>query len=130
MKRTFLMCAMTIGILSILSCTSNDVKEISGTILFNDPGSHTFNINADNIDATITMVGPNQGETLVLEGVKLFRTSNYSAKIGTTSTGQIKTELLDNLVVMYEVSAGDNSDSRVKTLNESGYIKIDWKGLN
>src|SRR5210317_1197573 len=107
MKKILLSCAVILCITLFSSCTSNDVKEISGTLIFNDVGSHVFNINADNIEATITLAGPNNGETVVHENVKLFRTSDYNVKIGTESTDAVKSELLNNLVVMYEVAAGE-----------------------
>jgi hypothetical protein len=93
---------------TITSCTSNDVKEISGTILFHNNGAHSFNINADHIKATITMVGPNNGEFFVFEDVSLFRTVDYTARIGESSSTTTKTELLNNLVVMYEARSGEN----------------------
>ena len=130
MKKILLSCAFTLCITLFSSCTSNDVKEISGTLIFNDVGSHVFNINADNIEATITLAGPNNGETVVYENVKLFRTSDYNVKIGTESTDAVKSELLNNLVVMYEVAAGEPENLQRQDINDAGYIKIDWTGLN
>ena len=75
MKKIFLSCALCLGIMSFSSCTSNDVKEISGTIIIKDLGSHVFNINADNIDATIIMAGPQSDSPMIYEHVPLFRTS-------------------------------------------------------
>lgn len=130
MKKILLSCAVILCITLFSSCTTNDVKEISGTLIFNDVGSHVFNINADNIEATITLAGPNNGETIVYENVQLFRTSDYNVKIGTESTDAVKSELLNNLVVMYEVEAGDPVNLQRQDINDPGYIKIDWTGLN
>jgi len=114
----------------ISSCTTNDAKEISGTLIFDDIGTHVFNINADQIEATITLSGPNYGNTIVYENVQLYRASDYNVKIGKQSTGAFKSEILNNLVVMYEVEAGENVDNNLQELADAGYIKIDWKGLN
>ena len=95
-------------------------------MIFNEIGTHSFSINAQNIEATITMVGPNHGETFVFENVKLSNTVNYTAKIGVNNSSNIKTELYNNLVVMYEAKAGENSQN----FSDGGYVKIDWKGLN
>ena len=81
MKKIFLGCALCLCIMSFSSCTTNDVKEISGTIIIKDLGSHVFNINADNIEATIIMAGPQVEKPMVFEHVPLFRTSDYNAKI-------------------------------------------------
>jgi hypothetical protein len=113
--------------LIVLSCTSfEDVKEISGTLIFNEIGTHSFSINAENIEATITMVGPNKGETFIFEHVKLSRTANYTAKIGVNKSSNVKTELFNNLVVMYEARSGSN----IQNISDSGYVKIDWKGFD
>lgn len=130
MKKILLSCAVILCITLFSSCTSNDVKEISGTLIFNDIGSHVFNINADNIEATITLAGPNNGETVVYENVQLFRTSDYNVKIGAESTGAVKSEFLNNLVVMYEVEAGQSGNAQSQEISDAGYIKIDWTGLN
>ncbi len=130
MKKILLSCAVILCTALFSSCTSNDVKEISGTLIFNDIGSHVFNINADNIEATITLSGPNNGETVVYENVQLFRTSDYNVKIGAESTGAMKSELLNNLVVMYEVEAGETTNIQNQEISDAGYIKIDWRGLN
>jgi hypothetical protein len=127
MKKIFLLITTLI---IFNSCTTNDVKEISGTLIFNDFGSHIFNINADNIEATIIMVGPNNGESIVLQNVPLYRTVDYNAKIGVNSSKSLKTELLSNLVVMYEVKSGKSISNDFKNTADSGYIKIDWKGIN
>ena len=75
MKKVNILLLSTLIFLGIYSCTSfEDVKEISGTLIFNEIGTHSFSINAENIEATITMVGPNNGETFVFENVKLSRT--------------------------------------------------------
>lgn len=130
MKKIFFSCAVMLCTIMISSCTTNDAKEISGTLIFDDIGTHVFNINADQIEATITLSGPNYGNTVVYENVQLYRTSDYNVKIGKQSTGAFKSELLNNLVVMYEVEAGENTDSNLQELADAGYIKIDWKGLN
>ena len=67
---------------------------------------------------------------MVYEKVPLYRTSDYNVKIGTESTGTFKSEILNNLVVMYEVEAGENPDNNSQEIMDAGYIKIDWKGLN
>jgi len=130
MKKFFLSCALCFGILSFSSCTSNDVKEISGTIVIKDLGSHVFNINADNIDATIIMAGPQFDSPMIYENVPLFRTSDYNAKIEVDNSGKLRTELLNNLVVMYEVEAGDLPDHDLNHLMQQGFIKIEWTGVN
>ncbi len=130
MKKIFLTCFVLLSLATITSCTSTDVKEISGTLIFNDIGSHIFNINADNIEATITMVGANYGETIVLENVPLYRTVDYNAKIATKSSSTLKTELLNNLVVMYEVKSSSEFNDDSKSISNFGYVKIDWKGIN
>ena len=113
--------------LIIFSCTTfEEVKEISGTLIFKEIGTHNFRINAENIEATITMVGPNKGESLIFEHVKLSNTVNYTAKIAINKTSKVKTELYNNLVVMYEARAGSNLHS----ISDNGYVKIDWKGLD
>jgi len=130
MKKIFLGCALCLCIMSFSSCTTNDVKEISGTIIIKDVGSHVFNINADNIDATIIMAGPQIEKPMIYEHVPLFRTSDYNAKIEVDESGKLKTELLNNLVVMYEVEAGEIEDRQLEDLLQSGFIKIEWTGLN
>jgi hypothetical protein len=130
MKKIFLSCAFLLCATLISSCTTNDAKEISGTLIFDDVGTHVFNINADHIEATITLAGPNFGDTQVYENVQLYRSSDYNVKIGTRSTGTYKSEFLNNLVVMYEVEAGSTDDRSLQEIADAGYIKIDWKGLN
>jgi len=130
MKKIFLGCALCLCIMSFSSCTTNDVKEISGTIIIKDVGSHVFNINADNIDATIIMAGPQIEKPMIYQHVPLFRTSGYNAKIEVDESGKLKTELLNNLVVMYEVEAGEIEDRQLEDLLQSGFIKIEWTGLN
>ena len=76
MKKIFLSMALCLCVMSFSSCTSNEVKEISGTIIIKDLGSHVFNINADNIEATIIMAGPESERPLIYEDVPLFRTSD------------------------------------------------------
>ena len=130
MKRIVLMGMLFISALSFYSCSTNDVKEISGTLLFTDFGDHEFNINADNIEATVTIVGPNNGETQVIENVRLYRSSNYYAKIGVESIGTLKSELRHNLVLMFDAESGEEETYSMSEGRDPGYIKIDWKGLN
>ena len=92
MKKIFLGCALCLCMMTFSSCTSNDVKEISGTIIIKDLGTHVFNINADNIDATIIMAGPEFENPMIYEHVPLFRTSDYNAKIEVDNSGTLKTE--------------------------------------
>ena len=130
MKKILLGFALCLGIMSFSSCTTNDVKEISGTIIIKDVGSHVFNINADNIDATIIMAGPHIEKPMIYEHVPLFRTSDYNAKIRVDDAGELTTELLNNLVVMYEVEAGKLEDKQLNHFLQDGFIKIEWTGLN
>lgn len=130
MKKIFARGALFCYALFFISCSTNDVKEISGTLLFNDFGDHEFHINAENIEATVTIVGPDNGEIQVYENVKLDRTSNYHAKIGIETVGQLRSELRNNLVLMFQADCGKQSSSELNTLSDPGYIKIDWKGLN
>lgn len=116
--------------LCFISCSTNDVKEISGTLLFTDFGDHEFHINAENIEATITIAGPNNGEVRIYENVKLDRTSNYHAKIGVKSIDNLRSELRNNLVLMFEADSGEIQSAKVASLSDPGYIKIDWKGVN
>jgi len=127
MKKLNLVLLSVLFSLVIYSCTSfEDVKEISGSLIFNEIGTHSFSINAENIEATITMVGPNNGETIILENVKLSSTANYTAKIGVNRSSDVKTELYNNLVVMYEAKCGRN----VQNITDGGYVKIDWIGFD
>lgn len=128
MKKFFLLIT-TVLLFFISGCTSNDVKEISGTIVFNEIGDHSFNINAENIKATITMAGPNKGEIIIFENVSLYRTVDYTAKIGVKNKSSKKNELLNNLVVMYEAKEGQSIKNNIQSLADSGYVKIDWKGI-
>ncbi len=130
MKKIVAMGVLICYALCFVSCSPNDVKEISGTLLFNDFGDHEFHINAENIEATVTIVGPNNGEVRVFENVKLDRTSNYHAKIGVESIGTMRSELRNNLVLMFQADSGRHSDSEFNSMSDPGYIKIDWKGLN
>lgn len=130
MKKLNLLFVGVLLSLFILSCTSDDVKEISGTLVFNEIGLHSFNINAENIEATITIIGPNNGETIILENVPLFRTVEYTAKIGDKDSSSLKTVLLSNLVVMYEAGSGIKMQNNIESFIDSGYIKIDWKGID
>ena len=129
MKKIVTMGVLFCYALCFVSCTTNDVKEISGTMLFNDFGDHEFHINADNIEATITIAGPNNGEIRIFENVRLDRTSNYHAKIGVETIGDVRSELRNNLVLMFQAPSGGNIIS-LNSLTDPGYIKIDWKGLN
>ena len=124
MKKSFFIIGFIASFL-FLSCTSNEVKEISGTLLFNEIGTHRFNINAENIEATITIAGPNKGEIQVFENVNLYRTVDYTAKINNKDLFDAKTELLSNLVVLYEAKPGKRTMNNL----DNGYIKIDWKGF-
>lgn len=130
MKKIAAMGVLCCYALLFISCSTNDVKEISGTLLFNDFGDHEFHINAENIEATVTIVGPNNGEVQVFENVKLDRTSNYHAKIGVEAVGSTRSELRNNLVLMFEADSGSGVSSGLNSLDDPGYIKIDWKGLN
>jgi len=127
MKKVFFI-VVTMAIFVATACTSSndDVKEISGTLVFNEVGTHIFNINAENIQAKITIAGPNKGDTYTFENVSLNRTVEYTAKIGMGNASNFKTELLNNLVVMYEAQSGMPS----KDISEKGYIKIDWIGYD
>ncbi len=129
MKKTFLNCIGILLSIFLISCTTNDVKEISGTLVFNEIGSHSFNINAENIEATITISGPNKGEYFVFENVELYRTADYTVKIDDLSTIIPKTELLNNLVVMYQAKSGERTKENLQKIVESGFVKVDWKGI-
>ena len=130
MKKIFLGCALCFCMMTFSSCTTNDVKEISGTIIIKDLGSHVFNINADNIEATIIMAGSQIDKPIIYENVPLFRTSDYNAKIEVDDSGDLRTELLNNLVVMYEVDAGKLEDQQLNHFLQDGFVKIEWTGLN
>ena len=130
MKKLSLLFVGILLSLFISSCTSDDVKEISGTLVFNEIGSHSFNINAENIEATITMIGPNNGETIIYKNVPLFRTVIYTAKIGLKNSQSSKTTLLSNLAVMYEAESGVKMQKNMGSFIDSGYVKIDWKGID
>lgn len=129
MKKLSLLFVGILLSLFISSCTSDDVKEISGTLVFNEIGSHSFNINAENIEATITMIGPNNGETIIYENVPLFRTVIYTAKIGSKNSSS-KTEFLSNLAVIYEAESGVKMQKNIRSFIDSGYVKIDWIGFD
>ncbi|UCE93570.1 MAG: hypothetical protein JSV73_12340 [Flavobacteriaceae bacterium] len=130
MKKILLGCAVFICMLTFSSCTTNDVKEISGTIIIKDLGSHVFNINADNIHAKIIMPGPEIEHPIVYDQVPLFRTSDYNARIEIDESGRLKSELLNNLVVMYEVETDQIEGQDLDQLLNSGFIKIEWTGIN
>lgn len=129
MKRILIQLLLACCLLSLVSCSHSDEKEISGTLLFTEVGSHSFNINAKKIEATITLVGPNFGETLIFENVSLEATSDYFAHIGISETGSVRSELLNNLVVMYHVDSG-HDQIRSSRIEDPGYIRIDWRGYN
>jgi len=76
------------------------------------------------------MAGPEFDSPMIFEHVPLFRTSNYNAKIQVDNAGKLKTELLNNLVVMYEVEAGELPDQKLNRLMRQGFITIEWTGLN
>jgi hypothetical protein len=122
MKKSFFIIGFITSFLFLSCTTPSDVKEISGTLLFNETGTHSFNINAENIEATITIAGANKGEIQVFENVNLYRTVDYTAKINESTS---KSELLSNLVVLYEAKSGKESTNNI----DQGYIKIDWKGI-
>ena len=130
MKKILLGCVVIICMLTFSSCTTNDVKEISGTIIIKDLGSHVFNINADNIHAKIIMPGPEIEHPIVYDQVPLFRTSDYNARIEIDESGRLKSELLNNLVVMYEVETDQIEGQDLDQLLNSGFIKIEWTGIN
>lgn len=129
MKKWNLLFITIISAAVLSSCTSNDIKEISGTLVFNEVGDHSFNINAENIEATITIAGPNKGETIIFEHVSLNRTADYTVKIGVKTPTSQKNELLSNLVVLYEAKEGKSLQSDLLRIADSGYVKIDWKGI-
>ncbi|MCA0931970.1 hypothetical protein LCM02_05875 [Lutimonas saemankumensis] len=130
MKKIFFSCAACVFMLLFSSCTTNDVKEISGTIIIKDLGSHVFNINADNIHAKIIMPGPEIEHPIVYDQVPLFRTSDYNARIEIDESGKLRSELLNNLVVMYEVETDEIANQDLNQLLEEGFIKIEWTGIN
>ncbi len=128
MKRlNLILIGMLFSFLSTISCTSSgDLKQISGTLIFSEIGTHSFSINAKNIEATVTIVGPNNGETYIFEHVHLSSISNYTAKIGENNTSK----LLNNLVLMYEAKSGNGPLNAVNNKSNRGYVKIDWKGFD
>jgi len=130
MKKIFYSVALLLCFISFSSCATNEVKEISGTIIIKDLGSHVFNINADNIDATIIMEGFHDEGPHIYKHVPLFRTSDYNAKIEVDANGKLKSELLNNLVVMYEVETSEIPGNQLNELMDKGFIKIEWTGLN
>ena len=118
---------MIFSFLSTISCSiSDDLKQISGTLMFSEVGTHSFSINAENIEATVTIVGDINSETQVYENVVLSNTVNYTAKISKNKTSK----LLNNLVVMYEAKSGVNEFNNLENNLNSGYVKIDWKGFD
>ena len=130
MKKIFLSCIVCLCMLTFSSCTTNEVKEISGTIIIKDLGSHVFNINADNIHARIIMPGPEIEHPLVYDHVPLFRTSDYNARIEIDESGRLKSELLNNLVVMYEAEINEIANQDLDALLDDGFIRIEWTGIN
>ncbi len=114
-------------LLTMTSCsTIEESKQIKGSIVFNEIGSHTFNINAESIEATITVIGPNGGEKLIFESVPMYSTVEYTAKIAALGH-ESKTALFNNLVPMFEASAGELKGS---AFNDHGKIIIDWVGFD
>lgn len=111
-------------LLSLFSCSVNeDMKEISGSYEFNQPGKHAFVINAKNIRADIILSGANGGETIIHENVVLEPSVEYTAIVGDGQNFQ--TELRNNLVQEYIAYNGDEHD-----MMELGYIRIEWKGID
>lgn len=110
-------------IVSFFSCSTNDdLKEISGSYAFNQAGKHSFVVNAENIVATIKLVGANKGETIILDNVVLNRNVEYTAIVGDGK--YYETEIWNNLVPEFAAKSGNND------LKENGYIKIDWTGFD
>ncbi len=115
-----------IAIILAISCsTKEELKEISGTYEFKDVGKHAFVINAEHIEATIRIIGANNGETIVAENVTLERNAEYTAIIGSENFNNLKTTLLNNLVVEYQANSGKLSNNF-----KNGIIKIDWIGFD
>ena len=113
-----------ICLLSLFSCSVNeDLKEISGSYEFNQPGKFAFVINANNIKANIILSGANGGETILHENVVLEPSVEYTAIVG---DGQnFHTEIRNNLVQEFIAYNGDE-----KGLPEAGSIRIEWKGFD
>jgi hypothetical protein len=110
-------------IVPFFSCSTNDdLKEISGSYAFNEAGKHKFVVNAENIVATIKLVGANQGETILLDNVTLYRNVEYTAIVG--DGVHYDTEIWNNLVPEYLAKSGNNEQGN------NGSIKIDWIGFD
>ncbi len=110
--------------LSLSSCSVNeDLKEISGSYEFNQPGKFAFVINANNIKANIILSGANGGETILHENVVLEPSVEYTAIVGDGQNFQ--TEIRNNLVQEFIAYNGDE-----KELPEAGSIRIEWKGFD
>ncbi len=113
-------------IIFFLKCTTKEeLKEISGTYEFKDVGKHTFVINADHIEATVKIIGANNGETIMAKNVTLDRNVEYTAIVGGKNINNLKTALLNNLVVEYQANPGKISDEI-----KNGIIRIDWIGFD
>ncbi|MCF6297170.1 MAG: hypothetical protein L3J08_04175 [Flavobacteriaceae bacterium] len=124
--KNLILIGMLFSLLSTISCTPpNDLKQISGSLIFSEIGTHNFSINAENIEATVTMVGPNNGEIQIFKNIELSSSTNYTAKIEEDMTSK----LLNNLVLMYEAKSGGASNNFEGTVS-GAYIKIDWRGFD
>ena len=99
-----------ICLLSLFSCSVNeDLKEISGSYEFNQPGKFAFVINARNIKANIILSGANGGETILHENVVLEPSVEYTAIVGDGQNFQ--TEIRNNLVQEFIAYNGENTDN-------------------
>ena len=126
-KLNLIVIGMLFSLLSTSSCTSpNDLKQISGSLIFSEIGAHNFSINAENIEATVTMVGPHNGKIQVFKNVALSNSASYTAKIEENVTSR----LLNNLVLMYEAKPGETSINSFTDAANGAYIKIDWRGFD
>ena len=105
MKKINIIFICTLFFLIIYSCTSfDDAKEISGTLVFNEVGTHSFSINADNIDATITLFGANNEEIQRVKGLLMSKTSK------------------DGRVVFYEDTHSYFLDDKTKLTSITKYV--------
>lgn len=97
-------------ILLILSCSDDDLKEVSGTLEFTTEGSDTFMINASDISATITIVGAGGGGGggVIYNGMDVFSTGGG----GGGGAGDVKiignVSLQKNVTYTIVVGAGGN----------------------
>ncbi|MEN8125485.1 MAG: hypothetical protein ABFR32_10185 [Bacteroidota bacterium] len=112
-------------VLAISCSTKEELKEISGTYVFKNVGKHSFVVNANHIEATIKIIGANNGETIMAKNVHLDRNVEYTAIIGGESINNLKTALLNNLVTEYQASPG-----KVSNEIKNGIIRIDWVGFD